>query len=207
MALARYLLLWVTSRKKVHKMALIVAARFNTFDAAQLTASQLMATGITADNLFTFFVNPVESYDRHPLGEDPASETGLVGALAGAAVMGLIGACVGTIIGFTFGSTTIGIIGGAGAGAYVGSLAGALRMLGRQRPERSPREQKATKPREIRPSGVLLAVHVEAEDELRIARMLRDAGGQEVERAQGRWEDGTWRDFDPLESPDIKKDL
>lgn len=188
-------------------MTLIVAARFNTFDAAQIAASQLMATGITADNLFTFFVNPVGSHDHHLADDDPASEGGLVGALAGAAVVGLIGACVGAIMGFAFGSTIIGIVGGAGVGAYVGSLAGALRMLGRKRPERSPRERKAAKAKEGRPSGVLLAVHVETEDELRIARMLRDAGGQEVERAQGRWEDGTWRDFDPLESPSIKKDL
>jgi hypothetical protein len=52
-----------------------------------------------------------------------------------------------------------------------------------------------------------LAVHVEEKDELRIARTLRDAGGREVERAQGRWEDGSWQDFDPSRSPEIEKDL
>lgn len=188
-------------------MALIVAARFNTFDAAQIAASKLMATGVTADNLYTFFVNPVESYGLRSIWDDPASESGLFGALAGAAVMGLVGVCVGAIIGYLFGSTTIGIVGGAGVGAYVGSLAGALRMLGRQRPERSPRERKPTPTKEVRPSGVLLAVHVEAKEELPVARMLRDAGGHEVERAEGRWENGAWRDFDPLESPELEKNL
>jgi len=183
-------------------MALIVAARFDTFDAAQVAADRLMAAGVTADDLFTFFVNPAEG--RHGVGDDPASG----GTLAGAAVMGLIGACAGAIIGFAFDSAAIGIVGGAGVGAYLGSLIGAVRTLGRPR---SPRERKAPPAEKIagkaRPAGVLLAVHVEAGDEVRIARMLRDAGGHEVERAQGRWENGAWRDFDPVEGPDVKKDL
>lgn len=186
-------------------MALIVAARFNTFDAAQLAAGQLMAAGVTADDLFTFYVNPLGSQGTPVLDGDPASKGGLGGALAGAAMIGLAVACVGAVIGYASGYTTIGIVGGAGVGAYIGSLAGAMRMLGSKRPARNPRE--VAMAREGRPSGVLLAVHVDAENELRIARMLRDAGGQEVERAQGRWEDGAWRDFDSHERPDIKKDL
>ncbi|CAM5297271.1 hypothetical protein [Eoetvoesiella caeni] len=187
-------------------MALIVAARFNTFDAAEVAAGQLMAAGVKADNLFTFFVNPTESHSHHPATGTRASKRGFVGAWLGAAVIGLVGACAGAIIGFIFGSTTTGVLGGAGVGAYVGSLAGALRMIDRPRSE--PRsEQTTAKPRDGRPSGVVLAVHVDAEHELQIARMLRDAGGQEIERAQGRWENGTWRDFDPLESPEIEKNL
>ncbi|NYT36656.1 hypothetical protein ERD78_07215 [Allopusillimonas soli] len=190
-------------------MALIIAARFDTFDTAQAAAAQLMDGGIAAGDLHTFFVNPAGSHDRYPLGGDqvfdPASEGGSVGALGGAALIGIIGACVGAVVGYAFGSSTIGIIGGAGVGAYVGSLAGAMRMIGRKRPDRSLREREIAKASEGRPSGVLLAVHVEAADATRIARILRDAGGQEVERAQGRWENGTWRDFDPLASPDLEK--
>ena len=191
------------TREKVDKMALIVAARFNTFDAAEAAASQLMAAGVTADDLFTFFVNPADKPGPHP-AEDPASG----GAWIGAAVTGLVGAVIGALIGSVFGLTAISIVGGAGVGAYVGSLAGALRTLGRQRPPRSPVGGAAPPAANAgRPSGVLLAVHVQAQDEQRIAHLLRDAGGQEVERAQGRWEDGKWQDFDPLGSPDMKRDL
>src|SRR5690606_28380470 len=82
----------VMTREKVDKMALIVAARFNTFDAAEAAASQLMAAGVTADDLFTFFVNPADKPGPHP-AEDPASG----GAWIGAAVTGLVGAVIGAL--------------------------------------------------------------------------------------------------------------
>lgn len=184
-------------------MALIVAARFNTFDHARDAAGRLMAAGVMADDLFTFYVNPADG-GRHGVREDPASG----GALAGAAILGLVGACAGAILGFAFGATAIGIVGGAGVGAYIGSLIGALRTLGRRRgpyEKNPPPLEKSV--HKGRPSGVLLAVHVAAEDELRIARMLRDAGGEEVERAHGRWADGAWQDFDPIERPEAHPSL
>ncbi len=186
-------------------MALIIAARFDTFDAAQGAASRLMAAGVTTDNLHTFFVNPAGSHDRYPLGGDeavdPESEGGSMGALSGAALIGLIGAGVGAVIGYAFGSSTIGLLSGAGVGAYIGSLAGAMRVIGRTRITRFVRKGGIVTSNESRPAGVLLAVNVTAEDQQSVARILREAGGHEVERAQGRWEDGTWQDFNPLETP------
>ena len=50
---------------------------------------------------------------------------------------------------------------------------------------------------ESRDSGVLVAVHVSPDNQLEAARVLREAGSLEVERAHGRWQHGRWADFDP----------
>src|SRR5690606_2392030 len=191
-------------------MALIIAARFDTFDAAQIAANQLMGAGVSGDHLHTFYVNPAGSHATYPLGGDnavdPDSSGGSDGALAGAALLGIVGAGVGALIGYVFGSSVIGMVGGAGVGAYIGSLAGAMRKLGRKK-GRSSRQRAVVQATEGRPAGVLLAVNVESEDEQRVGRILKDAGGMEVERARGRWENGTWKDFDPTAGPDLKKDV
>jgi len=191
-------------------MALIIAARFNTFDSAQIAANQLMASGVSGDHLHTFYVNPAGSHATYPIGGDnavdPDSKGGSVGALAGAAVLGIIGAGIGALIGYIFGSSVIGMVGGAGAGAYIGSLAGAMRTLGRKKTGRSAHERATAQASEGRPAGGLLAVNVEQEDEQRVSRILKGGGGVEVERARGRWENGGWKDFDPTASPELAKD-
>lgn len=189
-------------------MSLIVAARFDTFDAAQEAATALMRAGIAEDALHTFFVNPAGTHDRYPVGgdraSDPDSQGGFFGSVAGAAVIGLAGAAVGGVIAFAVANSVLPIVAGAGAGAYIGSLIGAMMALGRPRPERSMQEASYAKKNEGRASGVLLAVHAAAEQEREVAQMLRTAGGVEVERAQGRWHDGKWVDFDPLTSPELE---
>jgi hypothetical protein len=50
-------------------------------------------------------------------------------------------------------------------------------------------------------------VHTAREHEKRIANLLREGGGIEVERAQGRWRDGKWEDFDPLVAPELEKNF
>src|SRR5690606_15968847 len=124
--------------------------------------------------------------------------------VAGAAVIGLVGAAIGGVIAFAVADSILPIVAGAGAGAYIGSLIGAMTALGRPRPERSMQEARHAKKNEGRTSGVLLAVHASVEQEREIAQILRAAGGVEVERAQGRWRDGKWEDFDPLTSPELE---
>lgn len=190
-------------------MSLIVAARFETFDAAELAAGVLMQAGVTHDALHTFYVNPPGTHDRYPLGgdraADPDSEGGSYSAVGGAAAVGLVGAIVGAAITFTFTDSMLPVVGGAGAGAYIGSLAGALYSLGRARPRRTFEQAQEAKIHEGRKSGVMLAVHTSREHEMRIAGILRDAGGVEVERAEGRWVNGKWQDFDPLEGPQLER--
>lgn len=192
-------------------MSLIIAARFETFDAAQIAAEALMNFGVPADSLHTFFVNPAGAHDRYPMGgdmaADPDAKGAQFGAVTGAAAVGIVGAIVGAVVGFTVAGSMLPIIGGAGVGAYIGSLAGAMAFLGRERPRRSASEAAEAKAMEGRKSGVLLAVHTSPERESKVAAILRDSGGIEVERAQGQWKNGRWQDFDPLVSPELEKNF
>lgn len=192
-------------------MSLIIAARFETFDAAQIAAAALMDAGVPAESLHTFFVNPAGAHDRYPMGGDMAADPNAkgapFGAVTGAAAVGVVGAIVGAVIGFTVADSMLPIIGGAGVGAYIGSLAGAMAALGKDRPRRSAREAAEVKAKEGRQSGVMLAVHTSPERESEVATILRKSGGAEVERARGRWQNGKWEDFDPLLSPELKKDF
>ncbi|MGP1615045.1 MAG: hypothetical protein ACTS5Y_08350 [Pollutimonas bauzanensis] len=192
-------------------MSLIVAARFETFDAAEKAAAALMDAGVTPDALHTFFVNPPGAHDRYPLGgdmaADPDSEGAPYSAVGGAAAVGVVGALVGGVIAFTFADSVLPVVGGAGVGAYIGSLAGAMYSLGKARPRRTHEQAAQAKSHEGRKSGVLLAVHTSREHEKRMAAILRSAGGVEVERAEGRWTNGHWEDFDPLVSPELEKNF
>lgn len=185
-------------------MSLIIAARFRTFDAANVAAQRLMASGVHEDAIHVFYVNPPGAHDRYPAGgdmaTDPGAERAPSRALGVAALLGAVGAVLGGVIVASFADSLIPIVAGAGVGAYVGSLAGAMRGMDKRRrrvqdppPDRMPGEG--------RPAGVMLAVNAEGERSSDIARMLVAAGGQEVERAQGRWRGGKWEDFDPLTPP------
>jgi hypothetical protein len=193
-------------------MSLIVAARFETFDAAEKAASALTQAGVAPDALHTFFVNPAGAHGRYPVGgdraADPQSKGAPYGAVGGAAAVGIVGAIVGGVIAFTFADSMLPIVAGAGVGAYIGSLAGAVHSLGgKKKGDPQAHHQAAATADEIQPgqghpSGVMLAVHTSPEHEKSIAAILRDNGGTAVERAQGRWRDGKWEDFNPLADPE-----
>ena len=107
------------------------------------------------------------------------SRAGLgAGAAIGAAVAGPAGAAV-----------------GAGVGAYVGSLAGTLHGLEGRGTEDDPVR---------RPAGMVVAVRTEsARAERSAIAVLRAQGAMLVEKAQGRWRNGKWIDFDPVSAPVI----
>lgn len=185
-------------------MALIIAARFDTFEQAESAAASLMQKGVSGDELHTFFVNPAGWHDRYPMGGDRAADPDSKGApgtaVAGAALLGIVGAVLGGVIIWLFSAPALFIVGGMAVGAYIGSLAGAMYSLGRPR-QRGRFEAARAKATEGRRAGVLLAVHTTAENQEEIAALLRNAGGKEVERAHGRWSQGRWEDFDPTRSP------
>lgn len=191
-------------------MSHIIAARFETFEQAEGAARALMAAGVVSDDMHTFFVNPAGAHDRFALGgdrpADPDSKGAPAGAYGGAAALAVVGAVIGSLIGFSFGHSLLPVAGGAGVGAYLGALIGGLSKLGKNKADRSPRQQEKVEHYGGRPAGVLLAVRVDLPDQQGIASILRQQGGVEIERAQGRWEEGKWKDFDPLTSPDAAGD-
>jgi hypothetical protein len=64
---------------------------------------------------------------------------------------------------------------------------------------KKPKSAAAEEP--ARHAGVLVAVHVSPETQEPAAAALREAGGLDIERASGRWKQGRWSDFDPLQPP------
>ncbi|MGN6319486.1 hypothetical protein [Trinickia sp.] len=177
-------------------MSLIVAGRFTTFDDAEAAASRLFAAGFVQEDVTLFFVNPRGQHARFPIGGDQYADPQAARASKGAGKGGAIGAVIGAIIGVAlfsaFSSPFLLLVVAAGVGAYLGSLIGAMSHTrgGGKLPDEHV-------PHEARDSGVLVAVHVSPDNQHEAARVLREAGSLEVERAHGRWQHGKWADFDP----------
>ncbi|HEX7683012.1 MAG TPA: hypothetical protein VF446_05665 [Trinickia sp.] len=177
-------------------MSLIVAGRFTTFAAAESAANRLFEAGFVQEDVTLFFVNPRGQHARFPIGgdryADPQASQASKGAGKGSAIGAVIGAIVGVALFSAFSSPLLILIVAAGVGAYVGSLIGAMSHTrgGGKLPD-------AQVPHESRDSGVLVAVHVSPDNQQEAARVLREAGSLEVERAHGRWQHGRWADFDP----------
>lgn len=177
-------------------MSLIVAGRFTTFADAEAAANRLFAAGFVQEDVTLFFVNPRGQHARFPIGGDRYADPQAARASKGAGKGGAIGAVVGAVVGVAlfsaFSSPFFVLVIAAGVGAYIGSLAGAMSHTrgGGKVPEREV-------PHESRDSGVLVAVHVSPDNQQEAARVLRDSGSLEVERAHGRWQHGRWADFDP----------
>ncbi|QBQ98204.1 hypothetical protein [Paraburkholderia pallida] len=174
-------------------MSLIVAGRFTTFPAAEAVAEKLFARGFVEEDVNLFFVNPRGQHARHmphlvhvEVAPPHRRRNLIMGAVAGA-VVGI--ALFGALLNASLPSTVI----AAAVGAWIGSRIGS----GWQR--RAEHEERVH--HETRQSGVLLAVHVSAENQATAAEVLREAGADDVERASGQWHGGHWADFDPTEAP------
>ncbi|SAK76028.1 membrane protein [Caballeronia fortuita] len=179
-------------------MSLIIAGRFQTFRAAETAAQKLFARGFLEEDVTLFFVNPSGQHARHPIGGDVATDAGARAAPKGAGKGVTIGAVVGAVIGAAifavFKAPLLVSVIAAGVGAYVGSLVGAM--------SHTKKPQDAAQAEEpARHAGVLVAVHVAPETQEQAAATLREEGGMDIERASGRWQQGRWSDFDPLQPP------
>lgn len=186
-------------------MALIVAARFDTFDEAAVAARQLFDQGFTEDDIHTFYINTAGEHARFPIGgdrvADPDAKGGHFGAVAGASVLGLLFALAGGLVAARLAASILVVIAAAGVGAYLGALAGALWVVGRGRRARPGVPAAPDEHPDPRPAGVMLALHVAPDRDALARSVLRQAGGKDIERAQGRWLEGKWEDFDPLTPP------
>lgn len=182
---------------------IIVAGRFDTFEQAQATVQRLAAAGFRYEDSDAFFVNPPGQHARLPIGGDQYADEHAAkaspGAIAGAAAGGALGLAAALAVPGLNVALALGVI---GVGAYTGSLAGTLAKLGK--PEQA-KEEDNTKP--ARAPGVLVAVRVLNEPAEKLAlEILREAGAADVERRQGVWQDGAWKDFDAVAPPQAADD-
>jgi hypothetical protein len=183
-------------------MSLIVAARFDTFEAAEHAARSLFDHQFQEEDVNIFFVNPPGQHDRHPLGGDHDADVGVASSHKGAGAIAALFAAIGFVIGLALAELFhinwvwfVALVGGM-VGAYGGTLLGAMQRARKTPSMRAPGVQQRS-----RSAGVLLSVHVDAQTETLAATTLRDAGGQDVEKASGRWQQGRWSDFDALKPP------
>jgi hypothetical protein len=180
-------------------MATIIAGRFETQEQAQRAVEELEAAGFTHDEATTFFVNPRGQHDQFPVGGDQYADAKATDAGKGAAAGAVIGGAAGLAAAVTVAAAApVLALGVVALGAYTGSLAGALSKLGGKQPTEDVEASPGRK------GGVLVAAHaMSARAEDIALETLRRHGAADIERRQGVWEDGDWKDFDPVAPPEL----
>ena len=177
-------------------MSKIVAGRFAELAGAEAVLKALPGEGFQRSEFESFFVTPPGQHATYPVGGDSHSDEGAKEAGGGALRGALIGGAVGLVAGIALYlaiNQLITILAGIGLGAYVGSLLGALSKT------RAGRLHRATMKHPVeRPGGPMVAIRVDRPGAEPLAiETLRRYGAQEIERTDGRWESGDWKDFDP----------
>lgn len=184
-------------------MSLIIAARFQGFDAAKEAAQRLAVSGFPEWDINTFYVNPPGVHGRYAWGGDRRSDADAGPAERGAYLgAGAVGAVFAVLAGFVMSEiseSTALVLAAAGVGAYLGSLFGALWVTGHGSSQHGHFNPDAHA--EVRQAGVMVAVRTRPQREMLACRILRDAGGADVEHANGHWRNNRWEDFDPLSPP------
>jgi hypothetical protein len=193
-------------------MTPIIAGRFETQTEAERAVNALKREGFTEQDITMFYVNPPGQHGTFPIDGDrevsPGEAHGHGGAIKGAAFGTAVGLGAGLAVAPLTGPAAA--IVGASAGAYAGSLVGALGRTEekRARDEVEP-EAESISPqpvaelvKPVRAAGMMVAVRApEFARRVAAANALRAAGGRDIERADGRWQDGQCVDFDPLKPP------
>ena len=169
-------------------MARIIAGVFETMTEAERTREALVEAGFADGDMTSFFNNAPGQHGELATGGDEAVDPGAQGLQKGTAAGAAAGAGIGLAAGLTAGPAAIAV---AGVGAFVGALAG----TGSAAEDRDTRMTR-------RPAGVMVAVHTaDANAENRAIRVLRERGAQNIERADGIWENGDWADFNATAEP------
>jgi hypothetical protein len=180
-------------------MATIIAGGFEAYVESQDALRRLSEAGVNSEYLCEFRVNPPGMHDATPIGGDRDESPGAQHAESGAAKGAAVGAAVGTAAGVAITPLMgpAGIVAGAGVGAYTGSLLGGMK----KGVDETPQPDHTV----VRPAEALVAVNVDGAGipEERIVRAFEEAGAWQIERTEGRWENGQWADFDPVAPPHL----
>ena len=177
-------------------MSKIVAGRFKEPAGAEAVLRALPDQGFQHSEFEMFFVTPPGQHATFPIGGDVFSDEGARLGGSGAVIGALTGAAIGLgagVIAYFLLDQYLVIVALIAVGAYVGSLIGAM---SRMRPG-SLRRATVEHPVE-RPSGLMVAIKVDRQgSEPRAIETLQRYGARDIERTEGVWEAGDWKDFDP----------
>ena len=189
-------------------MATIIAARVETQQRAEELMAQLQSHGVAAEDMQAFYVNPPGQHGTYPIGGDVAVDTGTeessLGQASGVAAGAAAGLAAGAIAGAAIPPLApIIAVALAGVGAHVGGMAGALASTRTSHEEKQETETSTPDADAVnmRRGGMTLAVRVDPATEKSVIDTLSAAAVEDLERAQGDWQDGQWVDFDPLAPP------
>lgn len=189
-------------------MATIIAGRVETQQRADDLMAQLLSNGLAAGDMQAFYVNPPGQHGTYPIGGDVDADTGMketsVGQASGIAAGAAAGLAAGALAGAVVPPLApVLAVAMAGVGAYAGSMAGA--MAATRTAEEEKLETETGTPDhdayDTRRGGMMLAVRVEPANEQLVIDALQAAAVEDIERAQGDWQEGGWEDFDPLQPP------
>jgi hypothetical protein len=199
-------------------MSRIVAGRFKEPAGAEAVLKALPEQGFQRSEFEMFFVTPPGQHATFPIGGDVFSDEGARKGGGGAVIGAAIGAGAGLLVGIIaymaieyldvavlwpgfigrqegesgagLGLLTVALV---AVGAYVGSLIGAMSKM------RSGSVRRATVEHPVeRPSGLMVAIKVDRQgSEPRAIETLQRYGARDIERTEGKWEEGDWKDFDP----------
>lgn len=188
-------------------MNTIIAGRFELQDQGEEALRALQGAGFPASAMTLFYVNPDGQHDIYPIGGDDDDSPGARDADKGAATGGGLGAAAGLAAGAAAATVAgpAGLAAAVGVGAYTGSLAGAVSSTDKES-EVDEAVDDGENPRKLtaRHAGIHVAVRVDGEDApddalASAVRTLKSQGAMDVEQAEGRLEEGSWKDFDPRE--------
>jgi hypothetical protein len=156
-------------------MSLIVIARFDTLPAAASAAHALVTDGFHEDAVSVFRVG-----EGRPSGRRVERWPGrlVYAAMARTAALAAAGAAVGATVAALLAIPDAYGVGLTAVGALAGSLASTLLVL----LERHTARADGSMP----PQAAFVAVIAEPGEEVQSAQLLRDAGGQGIERLRGR---------------------
>jgi hypothetical protein len=188
-------------------MATIIAGHFQLQDEVDKARGALAAAGFPAPRISGFYVNQPGQHDLTPIGGDHIASPGAKETPEGVAE----GAVTGGALGAAVGAATVPLTGPLGplvgglVGAHVGSLYSFSKMKEAGEGEQPDAEGGAQGPAHTpRKAGMLVAVALERpEDEGRALDVLRGLGAWQIERAEGRIEQGDWIDFNPNSEPQL----
>jgi uncharacterized membrane protein len=180
-------------------MSTIIAGGFETYVESQDALKRLGEAGVNSEYLCEFRINPPGMHDTTAVGGDRNESPGAHEADDGATKGAAVGAVAGTVAGVALTPLMgpAGIAAGAGVGAYTGSLVGGMKagVDTEAQPDHTV----------VRPAEAMIAVNVSGAGipEEQIIQIFEQAGAWQIERADGLWENGEWKDFDAVSPPNL----